>query len=341
MRFISDPRPTGTGRAAAASAATRTVRFMTTGPGERSLGRRLAGAVAQFWGGGAGPTHNAVDSCLMIVGLDPSDYVDTKEGKVRTAFARADDETARELAQELIDLLRTEGVFEYQTDETSRRIRTTQKAFAAAGATLSDDGHLSWGTGQPSPSAGATGALAPAVTTPAATLQVASTAPTTGQETTGPSLGSMLEVLRRVPTASRPLVGPRRKGRSSVPITDEYDAQDFVHQALRLLYDDTRPEEVTPSYAGSSSRCDFFVKAESTVVEVKVTQVGRAERPIRDEIIIDKASYRRDQRARHLVVVVYDLVGNIRNVAGFEDDLSDHVEGFRTTVLVVRWPTFS
>jgi DNA-binding sugar fermentation-stimulating protein len=42
-----------------------------------------------------------------------------------------------------------------------------------------------------------------------------------------------------------------------------------MHALLQLYYDDIRPEEYTPSYAGRASRMDFLLKREKIVVEVK------------------------------------------------------------------------
>lgn len=61
----------------------------------------------------------------------------------------------------------------------------------------------------------------------------------------------------------------RRENRSTLEITDEYDVQDLLHSLLRLYFDDVRPEEWAPSYAGSSSRMDFLLKEIKIVIEVK------------------------------------------------------------------------
>jgi hypothetical protein len=52
----------------------------------------------------------------------------------------------------------------------------------------------------------------------------------------------------------------RHSNRNTLEIGDEYDVQDLFHALLKLYFDDIRPEEYTPSYAGSASRVDFFVK---------------------------------------------------------------------------------
>ncbi|MCZ8227650.1 MAG: hypothetical protein O9249_00855, partial [Burkholderiaceae bacterium] len=42
----------------------------------------------------------------------------------------------------------------------------------------------------------------------------------------------------------------RYSGRPTLDVNDEYDVQDLMHALLRLHFDDVRPEEWVPSYAG-------------------------------------------------------------------------------------------
>lgn len=77
---------------------------------------------------------------------------------------------------------------------------------------------------------------------------------------------------------SVPLV-VRRRGRPEFRVEDEYDLQDLVESLLRFLYNDVRPEERTPSYAGSSSVMDFLLRDDGVAVEVKATRPGRSEPP--------------------------------------------------------------
>ena len=62
----------------------------------------------------------------------------------------------------------------------------------------------------------------------------------------------------------------RHQDRSTLLIEDEYDVQDLLHSLLSIFFDDIRPEEWTPSYAGKSSRVDFFLKPHGIVIELKV-----------------------------------------------------------------------
>ncbi|BDO02033.1 hypothetical protein KAM622c_16200 [Klebsiella quasipneumoniae subsp. quasipneumoniae] len=69
------------------------------------------------------------------------------------------------------------------------------------------------------------------------------------------------QVLRRFPAFCRQLK-KRYNDRDTIEVNDEYDVQDLVHALLVLHFDDVRPEEASPSYAGSSSRQDFMLKKE-------------------------------------------------------------------------------
>jgi len=42
----------------------------------------------------------------------------------------------------------------------------------------------------------------------------------------------------------------RHESRPTLEIEDEYDVQDLMHALLRIFFEDIRPEEWTPSYAG-------------------------------------------------------------------------------------------
>jgi hypothetical protein len=61
----------------------------------------------------------------------------------------------------------------------------------------------------------------------------------------------------------------RQRRRAPFEVADEYDVHDLLHAILKLHFDDVRPEEYTPSYAGSASRVDFFLPKERLVVEAK------------------------------------------------------------------------
>jgi REase_DpnII-MboI len=114
----------------------------------------------------------------------------------------------------------------------------------------------------------------------------------------------------------------RHERRATLTITDEYDVQDLLHAQLRLHFDDVRPEEWTPSYAGGSARMDFLLKNEGIVIEVKMTRVGLSERQVSEQLIVDIARYRTHPDCKRLVCFVCDPEAHIRNPRGVEADLT-------------------
>lgn len=307
----------------------------------------MAGPFSQIWAGGAGPTMTAVEGALSTAGVEPETLDGSKQKRVMDAFRRADDATARRIVEELVDLLELYGYFGSDADGWDKNFDRVERALEPY-ADLSPFGQLTWKQPEPvAPGPPASVTPPPAQNAAPATAPTAATASAAApaapapadEEIPGPSIAYLVQLLRRVPEAARPLVGPRRVDQSSVPVENEYDTQDFVHQLLRLLYSDTRAEEWGPSYAGKATRQDFLIRDESTAIEVKVTRTGRDHKKIGDEIIVDQRHYAEHPSVERLIAVVYDLVGNITNPAGFEYDLSKpSAGGMENIVIVVRWP---
>lgn len=114
----------------------------------------------------------------------------------------------------------------------------------------------------------------------------------------------------------------RQRDREPFHISDEYDLQDIFHALLRLFFDDVRPEEYTPSYAGKSSKMDFIIKSHQIVVELKMSRDRLGHKTVGDQLIIDIARYKAHPDCRTLLCVVYDPEHLIENPTGLENDLS-------------------
>jgi len=113
----------------------------------------------------------------------------------------------------------------------------------------------------------------------------------------------------------------RHDERPTIEIEDEYDVQDLLRALLTIDFDDVRPEECTPSYAGGCSRVDFLLKKEQTVVEVKKTRKSLGAQEIGKELLVDIARYQSHPDCRTLVCFVYGPEGRIGNPMGLEHDL--------------------
>jgi len=133
-------------------------------------------------------------------------------------------------------------------------------------------------------------------------------------------LTNLEQIFKRFQSVARQL-RDRRESRSTLDVKDEYDVQDLLHALLQIFYDDIRPEEWTPSYAGSASRMDFLLKEQQVVVEVKKTRDDLRDKQIGNQLIEDIARYGEHPDCRTLVCFVYDPEALIANPTGLENDL--------------------
>lgn len=120
----------------------------------------------------------------------------------------------------------------------------------------------------------------------------------------------------------------RHANRETLRITDEYDVQDLLHALLLVHFDDVRPEEWTPSYAGSSVRMDFLLKDCQTVIEVKKTRPSMTAKELGEELIIDIEKYRVHPDCKTLYCFVYDPEGHLGNPTSIKNDLEASHLGF-------------
>jgi REase_DpnII-MboI len=127
-------------------------------------------------------------------------------------------------------------------------------------------------------------------------------------------------IIRGLRRAMHPLTH-RRKGAQPLSFANEYDVQDLLHAMLRPWISDIRPEEYTPSYAGSNTRMDFLIPAYSLVIETKLVRDRTHAKKIGDELIIDIEHYRGHPDCMKLWCVVYDPENLITNAEGLRNDL--------------------
>jgi hypothetical protein len=127
----------------------------------------------------------------------------------------------------------------------------------------------------------------------------------------------------------------RYNDRPTLDVSDEYDVQDLLHALFQIYFDDIRPEEYTPTYAGGRSRTDFLLKNECILVEVKKTRAGLTARELGEQLLIDIARYSEHPDSKVLICFVYDPDGRIVNARGVEADLEKRsTEMMRVRVLI-------
>lgn len=127
----------------------------------------------------------------------------------------------------------------------------------------------------------------------------------------------------------------RHDGRSTLIVGDEYDVQDLMGSLLKLHFDDVRPEEWTPSYAGNSSRIDFILKQFAIAVEAKMTRKNLDQKEIVNQLAIDILRYQAHQDCRTLICFVYDPTGRLSNPTALENDLT-RLHGTLNVTVIAR-----
>jgi hypothetical protein len=146
--------------------------------------------------------------------------------------------------------------------------------------------------------------------------------------------GIVIQTARRLLLVQRAL-GRRERRRPAPTFVDEYDDQYLMGSLLRIFFDDVRPEEWTPSYAGSSSRIDFVLNDFGLAIELKHTRSTLTDRELGEELIVDTVKYGAHDGIRHLICVVFDHDGHLTNPRGIERDLGRNREQSGLTVTVV------
>jgi hypothetical protein len=148
-------------------------------------------------------------------------------------------------------------------------------------------------------------------------------------------LASIEKLLTKFHSVARQ-IRQRHDDRPTLDIDDEYDVQDLLHGLLKIYFDDIRPEEWTPSYAGGCTRMDFLLKAEKIVVEVKKTRSKLGAKEIGSQLADDIFRYRSHPDCKTLVCFVYDPEERILNPKGLEHDLSQPVGELQVKVYVTQ-----
>lgn len=150
--------------------------------------------------------------------------------------------------------------------------------------------------------------------------------------------GTVDEVIQVVIQGLRRAMHPltyRRKGAETMHFVNEYDVQDLLHALLRPWVVDVRAEEYTPSYAGRSTRMDFFLPAHDLVIETKCVRDRSHAKTVGDELVLDIAHYAVHPGCKKLWCVVYDPEHYLTNPGGLKDLEGDHKKGDRNVKVKV------
>ena len=148
-----------------------------------------------------------------------------------------------------------------------------------------------------------------------------------------PSLTRVEQILKRFHLVAMQL-SVRRDNRETLLVRDEYDVQNLLHALLLIDFQDVRPEEWTPSYAGSSSRMDFLLKGEEIVIETKYATPQLKEKKLGEQLILDVNHYAQSADCNFLFCFVYDPQNHILNRESLRRDLEEGSHLKKPRVLV-------
>jgi hypothetical protein len=149
-------------------------------------------------------------------------------------------------------------------------------------------------------------------------------------------LDELTEIFRRFPEYLAVLAA-RQNDRVRAPVIEnEADLQIVVEAILRLHYDDVRPEDYVPEYAGGRSRVDFLLRESGVIIETKMTRLRLRDKDVGEELAIDWIRYRRHPDCRAVLALIFDPGRFIANAAGLERDLSQTREEPATRAIVIR-----
>ena len=127
----------------------------------------------------------------------------------------------------------------------------------------------------------------------------------------------------------------RHSNRKPLTVKDEYDVQYLLRILLSVSFNDIRPEETTPSYAGTSSRIDFLLKNERIAIETKMTRENLADKELSKQLIQDIAQYQTHPDVDSLLCFIYDPEQFIENPMSIINDLESRSNEDLTIKVIV------
>jgi len=151
-------------------------------------------------------------------------------------------------------------------------------------------------------------------------------------------LDAVLTIIDRF-AASTSVLANRQRNRAEIHIRDEYDVQDLFHALVLPAVPDIVPEDPAPKIAGKSSRLDFTSKSLRLGVELKHVRSAAHGRDVREELLVDSATYQAHPYVETVVAFVHDPERHIplSERPAFEADMSVIVAvADRTVRYIVR-----
>lgn len=135
------------------------------------------------------------------------------------------------------------------------------------------------------------------------------------------AVATVLDIGNRYLLVRRSL-GKHPHGRDPLKFENEWDDQYVFRSLLSLFFEDIRDEDPVQTTAGSGSRIDFVLPDFALGIELKHTRPTLKDEELGQELATDVARYKSRSDITHLLCLVFDYNGNVRNPRALEKDLS-------------------
>lgn len=121
-------------------------------------------------------------------------------------------------------------------------------------------------------------------------------------------------------------------------IKDEWDCQYLFRAILAGYIADVRDEEWNPSVAGTSARCEFYLKTLRTMIELKYVRKAGDAKKVKSELATDFLDYGKNPQVDHVICLIYDPSQALKTPAAIHTDLSGPKDGLPRVEVVISPP---
>ena len=121
-------------------------------------------------------------------------------------------------------------------------------------------------------------------------------------------------------------------------VSNEWDCQYLFRSILAAYFPDVRMEEWNPSVAGTSARCEFFIKPLRMMIELKYARDSKDQKKFKHELAADLLDYGANIQCDYVVALIYDPQCHLADAVALQSDLSGPTKGLKDVRIVVSPP---
>jgi hypothetical protein len=124
-------------------------------------------------------------------------------------------------------------------------------------------------------------------------------------------------------------------------VNDEWDCQYVFGSILAAYFSDIRLEEWSASVAGSSARCEFFLKPSGVMIELKYARKESDQSAFKGQIAKDLVDYGAREDVKFVLFLIYDPQRVLPNPVQLQKDLSGATKGLEDVKVIMSPPVLA